>query len=123
MIEEKRQFHRVAFDTEALFYSGDQPHVCKIADISIHGVLIELTKPAQIDKDSELKLEIPLDDGAHCITMMLNLKNQRGNSIGLSCAHIDLESISLLRRLVELNLGKPEALERDFASLVKDNSN
>jgi hypothetical protein len=40
------------------------------------------------------------------------------DQIGFRCDHIDLESISHLKRLVELNLGDEAALERELHELV-----
>jgi len=40
------------------------------------------------------------------------------NTVGIRCESIDLDSISHLRRLVELNLGDPELLNRELSALV-----
>jgi hypothetical protein len=39
------------------------------------------------------------------------------NKVGFKCEHIDIDSITQLRRLVELNLGNSSLLERDLLSL------
>jgi hypothetical protein len=39
--------------------------------------------------------------------------------VGVRCVEIDLESISHLRRLVELNLGDAELLHRELSALVR----
>jgi len=38
--------------------------------------------------------------------------------IGFICEHIDLDSITHLKRLVELNLGDEELLHRELSSLI-----
>ena len=40
-----------------------------------------------------------------------------GDLVGMVCRHIDVDSISHLRRLVELNLGDEALLERELAAL------
>ena len=40
--------------------------------------------------------------------------------LGFVCRHIDLDSISHLRRLVELNLGDESLLERELAALGQE---
>ena len=40
--------------------------------------------------------------------------------IGLRCDSIDLDSITHLRRLVELNSGDPAELEREISALISD---
>lgn len=50
--------------------------------------------------------------------MEISLAWARDGLLGFECQHIDLDSISHLRRLVELNLGDEELLERELALLV-----
>ena len=38
--------------------------------------------------------------------------------LGLLCTHSDLDSVTHLRRLIELQLGDPSLLERDLGELV-----
>ena len=40
------------------------------------------------------------------------------NSVGFICEHIDLDSISHLKRLVELNLGDEDLLHRELHALI-----
>jgi len=40
-----------------------------------------------------------------------------GGRVGLRRTHIDIESVTHLRRLVELNLGDPALLERELHEL------
>jgi hypothetical protein len=48
------------------------------------------------------------------------LTRTRDDLLGFVCRHIDLESISHLRRLVELNLGDESLLERELAALGEE---
>ena len=43
-----------------------------------------------------------------------------GHHVGLRCESIDLDSITHLRRLVEMNSGDSTILDREFASLVRE---
>ena len=49
--------------------------------------------------------------------MELTATHVVGNKVGFKCEHIDIDSISELRRLVELNLGSSALLERDLLAL------
>ncbi len=120
MTTEKRHYHRVAFKNDAILTGKDLQINCQVIDISIQGVLLAVSDRHSVPSDSQFELQIPLDQGQESINMKLKLKNQRGNQIGLACYHIDLDSISHLRRLIELNLGDSTILERDFESLVKE---
>ena len=121
MTNERRRFNRVDFKTDATIVVDSQPINCEIIDISLHGTLLKLKEPAQVEVGIGYTLAMPLDSDENVIKMQVELVNQRDQQLGLKCSHIDLDSITLLRRLVELNLGQPELLERDFAALVSDN--
>ena len=113
--DERRQFNRVVFNTTALLSANKKKYECEIIDLSIQGVLLTLFEETDLEMGCIYKLDIPLGD-AHTantkemISMEIELMHQ-----------IDLDSITHLRRLVELNLGDSELLERDFASLLDDN--
>ncbi len=51
------------------------------------------------------------------ITMSVNWRHNNKGQVGFECVHIDIDSISHLRRLVELNLGDDTLLERELAAL------
>ena len=117
---ERRQFNRVLFKSSAKLIA-DTTHVdCEIIDLSLHGALVKLLAPIDLEAVQNYQLDIPLTDDGELISMALRLTHQKNDQLGLECTHIDLDSITHLRRLVELNLGDSELLERDFQSLIKD---
>ena len=52
--------------------------------------------------------------------MNCQLAHCHGRLAGLVCTSIDLDSITHLRRLVELNLGDPDLLDRELSALIGD---
>jgi len=52
------------------------------------------------------------------ITMHGRLTHIKGQKVGMLCDSLDLDSITHLRRLVELNAGDPDLLERELATLL-----
>jgi hypothetical protein len=50
--------------------------------------------------------------------MEVELVHDDHNQLGFHCSHIDVDSISHLRRLIELNLGDEAELERELAALL-----
>ncbi|MCK6410655.1 MAG: PilZ domain-containing protein, partial [Thauera sp.] len=63
--------------------------------------------------------ELELDDGEHRVSMGGLVAHCEPGLIGLACRAIDLDSVTVLRRLIELNLGDPTLLERDLHALVE----
>lgn len=117
---ERRQFNRVLFKSSAILIADTVKVDCEIIDLSLHGALVKLLAPIDLEAVQNYQLDIPLTDDGELISMALRLTHQENDQLGLECTHIDLDSITHLRRLVELNLGDSELLERDFHSLVKD---
>ncbi len=115
---DRRHFNRVEFEADASLVVQGNQFTCQVVDLSLHGVLIKMPNGNQLDPNEEFELQIPLsEDKEQVIRMSLKLTHQEGPNLGLECNHIDLDSITHLRRLVELNLGDSQLLERDFESL------
>ncbi len=122
MDNERRQYKRVSFDTTAKLSKDDQSFDCQIVDLSIHGVLLRPHGVLRSSVDAIYQLEIPLSDQQNRITMTLKLTHQHPVNLGFVCEKIDLDSITHLRKIVELNSGDSAILERDLATLCSENS-
>jgi PilZ domain len=115
-LEEKRRFHRIFYNAEALLAGDEQLFGCKIVDLSLKGCLLEFGGESAFSQDKLYTLTLKLSDEIS-IVMELSVVHAAGAQIGFKCVHIDIDSISNLRRLVELNLGDSELLERELAAL------
>ena len=51
------------------------------------------------------------------INMSVRFNHINNGHYGFQCDHIDMDSLSHLKRLVELNLGEPELLDRELSAL------
>ena len=60
-----------------------------------------------------------LGKGGEHISMEGKVIHQDGQHIGIECERIDVESMINLRRLVELNMGDENLLERELAEMLK----
>lgn len=115
--DEKRGFHRIVYHASAFVYIGTTYTPCKVLDISFKGCLVELpeawlAKAADVDR-----VEILLEGGM-AIQMEVSLSHEQDHLVGYRCDHIDLDSVTVLRRMIELNLGDSELLNRDIKALV-----
>ena len=114
---DNRSFHRIAYDARVTLSSGDGIWSGTVQDISLKGCLIQLARDWQVQPGRNYRLTIHLTP-VLSIEMDAMLSHQNGLSVGFCCARIDLDSITTLRRLVELNLGDSSLLERDIQALV-----
>ncbi len=118
MPENRRQYSRVAFHAPARLVFSTRAFDTVIIDLSLKGGLVRLPAQASVAQGENAQLHIPLDDSGQRISMAMRIVHIEGRYAGLHCEHIDLDSVTHLRRLVELNLGAPELLDRELSSLA-----
>jgi len=121
MDKERRQYTRVSFDSTAKLSKDDQIFDCQVVDLSIHGVLLRPHGVLRSKEGAMYQLEIPLSDDENSIKMTLKLMHQHPVNLGFICQSIDLDSITHLRKIVELNSGDSAILDRDLAALCSEN--
>lgn len=113
---EKRQFTRVAFDAPALVQQAGNRWETTVLDLSLKGILLQSPLQAPLNREKPLMVTVSLAPDCD-ITMHAHWVHGNGGNTGLRCDSIDLDSITHLRRLVELNLGDETVLERELAHL------
>ncbi|CAK0738878.1 hypothetical protein CCP3SC1_100045 [Gammaproteobacteria bacterium] len=124
---ERRRFTRVPFDTRAQITRRDQVIEVILLDLCLQGALIELSEvdsplPTEktcgiLNRGERVKLELLLDEVDTIISMDTEVAYVHEKNVGLRCRALDLDSITHLRRLVELNLGDAELFQREIALL------
>lgn len=121
-ILESRHFSRIPFqaDVQLHIYLTDGIEASHLLDISLKGALVKtehaLTKPVT---GKSCSLTLCLGRDGENITMTGKVVHQEGQLIGIECQHIDLDSMTSLRRLVELNTGDEKLLERELSEMLK----
>ena len=117
---EKRHFTCFKIDAATEVHYLQRVFPAELLDISLKGALI--TKPADVELplDSICELHIVLDGSDISINMGGHVTHRMESQVGICCDHIDLDSITHLRRLVELNLGDESLLERELHELVSE---
>ena len=113
---ERRRFQRIAFDAPTEIIQGERRWTVELHDVSLKGLLVKFPPQWDGDPNQPFNASIQLAEDAH-VQMEVVLTHTHGELLGFVCRHIDLDSISHLRRLVELNLGDETLLERELAAL------
>lgn len=98
--------------------NGNKQWNFKLLDVSLKGALVLIPDDWDQDNDGNFKLSIKLDNSDVEINMDVKFAHTEEDHIGFHCGHIDLDSITALRRLVELNLGDEELLEREILNML-----
>ncbi|MEX5509273.1 PilZ domain-containing protein [Pseudomonas paralactis] len=115
---ERRRFRRIAFDAKTEIRQNGWDFPVKLVDLSLKGLLVERPEDWKGNKALPFDVDIRLDPKAH-IKMQVRLTHEEKGQLGFVCQHIDLDSISHLRRFVELNLGDEDELHRELAALLE----
>jgi len=97
---------------------GDREWSTRLLDISLKGALLQRPQCYDGKSGDHCSVELSLEPTLVIIAMHGHVIHHQQGHIGFYCEHIDLDSITHLKRLVELNLGNEYLLERELAELV-----
>ncbi|MCB2426623.1 PilZ domain-containing protein [Methylophaga pinxianii] len=125
MSDERRYFSRIPFTANAhiLTTKGDIYLNCRVIDVSLNGLLITRPENWLGKLTDNFNVDLLLDDAQIVIKMQAEMAHMDANSIGFHCKLIDLDSITHLKRLVELNLADEGLLHRELSALLAMSDN
>ncbi len=118
---ERRRFSRIPFHAKAHINTekGELHLNCEVIDISLKGILLEKPAGWRGQMDDKYRIDILLENAQLVIKMEASAAHIDQQSVAFSCEHIDLDSITHLKRLVELNLGDEALLHRELSALIR----
>jgi len=121
MTNEQRHFTRIPFNASATIISSRTGHktTAELIDISFKGVLI--SKPDDWQDANGEHYTVNLQLAGHEVEINLEVieVHEENNHIGFKTEHMDIDTATHLRRLVELNLGNESLLERELSELIQ----
>ena len=117
MTDNKRLFQRIALEGTATITVRDLSAQVPLLDLSLKGALTVRPANWSLGPDDSCRLSIRLSGAETPIVMDAQVAHIEAERIGFRCTSIDIDSISFLRRLVELNAGDPAILERELSAL------
>ena len=120
-MSEQRFFRRIPFHTEAELHIAEAPYSCELVDLALQGALfkVEHELPLAIGDRSKITIALPSSD----LTMEFigELIHHRGSFYGFIFISEDVVTMGHLRRLLELNFGNGDAVDREFLHWLKKN--
>lgn len=117
MTDERRRYSRIDFDARVEIAQGNKNWQAQLLDISLKGVLLAKMGSYQLQSKIPVLVKIILSD-LTSIAMTTRVIQDSPEQMRLACDSIDIDSISHLRRLIELNLGFDKAIERELSELM-----
>lgn len=117
-MEDKRRFTRIVFSAPATLTVNNIDYPTKLVDISLKGALISQIEGIEKHLKEICQLKFCLNDSDVEVELTGHIAHVEKEYLGVHCEKIDIQSASHLRRLVELNVGSSELLDRNLNSLT-----
>lgn len=115
---QRRHFSRIHFESTATLTGDGRTVPCSLLDLSLRGALVSCDD-AGVSVHDQVMLDLELDDERR-IRIEGEVTHRAKDRIGIACRRIDLDSITHLRRIVELNVGDDGLLNRELSALLAD---
>ncbi|NOI02851.1 PilZ domain-containing protein [Vibrio kanaloae] len=115
---ERRQFSRVVYQVPVELSQGRGNISGSIQDLSLHGLLIQCNELQQLSDNVPVQVSFTLTNSNINIQLEATIVSTINTSMRLRIEHLDIDSISHLKRLVELNVGDDELLYREIKHLT-----
>lgn len=117
-MKERRQFSRIGFVTDVQVIFEDQKYSGELVDISLNGALLLPHEPMDIERGDTCELSFCLASPDVNLVFKALLIHEFNRRLGFKFISGDLETVTHLRRLLELNLGGDEAIARELSFLL-----
>ena len=118
---EQRHFQRVHFFQQVKVRVGEQVFETHCLDISLRGILLVKPEGASWPLEKEVLVTLTLSD-QEVIEMHCSVAHMDDDVVGFACDSLDLDSMTALRRLLELNLSDPDGINRELGELIRSHS-
>ncbi|OCH45613.1 PilZ domain-containing protein [Vibrio cyclitrophicus] len=115
---ERRQFSRVVYQVPTELLQGPVNVSGSVQDLSLHGLLIQCDDFQQLSHDIPVRVSFTLANSDINIQLEATIVSTINTSMRLRIEHLDIDSISHLKRLIELNVGDDELLYREIEHLT-----
>ncbi len=115
---ERRDFSRIALRRPALLESEGKQATGQVVDVSLRGALVKVSRGFAAPRGRAVALSIHLDAGDAVIRMRGTVAHRDEHTLGLSCREVELEGLTHLRRMLEVNLGEERLVRSELAALV-----
>ena len=116
--DNRRKYTRIAFLSPANLVLSNQSLAASLIDISLKGALIKLSAATELNPGAVGSLQVTLGDSGDEINGEITVAHSQADKVGLHWKNLDLDSVTHLHRLIEVNLGDHALLERELSALV-----
>jgi len=109
-----RNYQRIQFQTTATILVDEQKITCEVIDLALRGALLQTRDSLPLKTGEKVQVNIELPDSELLLAFGAELIHHEQHQYGFLFIDADVESLAHLRRLLELNLGDGEQVDREF---------
>lgn len=117
VIKGVRHFSRVPFNARAQLRLHERTIDVQLLDIALKGALVQHIGAPGLAVQEKCRLTLSLPGLDEPIVMEGVIVHLEGEHVGIECLDIDVGSLTQLRRLVELNTGDGDLMNRELSNL------
>jgi len=118
-MNEQRHFLRIPFRSHSLVRCLYKGHDAELLDISLRGALFRIDTGPDIPLNTLCDLTIDFSGSDIHLQFSGELVHREEKTYGFHLGTTDLDSFTHLRRLLELNTGDPEEIDRELFDWLK----
>ncbi len=118
-VVEQRKFSRVPFQAMARLLLQGRIITVQLLDIALKGALFSTPSPEGFRLQERCRLILSLTHDGDAITMDGTIAHLDGQYVGFQCQEIDISNLTRLRRLLELNTGDVDLIDRELGQLIR----
>ena len=116
---ERRRSQRILCDAPVILLASAQRFVSTLIDVSLNGALVKRPHDWPETFSGTVDIAIQFDGKSAQIHMRARSIHVQQDCLGFRCEYMDIDSVALLHRLLELTLEDPDLLKRQFDTLSR----
>jgi hypothetical protein len=117
---QNRRFRRIPFVAEVTLSNGQNDWSGELLEVAMKGALIGTSTPLPLDIGSKCNLSITLPGTPISLEFQAELRHCEGEQYGFKFISETLETLTHLRKLIELNTGDAEATRSELSAWLSD---
>lgn len=117
-MQNRRHFTRIIFSTTAHLSDMGKVWTTELIDLSLKGALVKKPDNWKSGDAKSVLLTFKLAQSEIELNMNTSVVHEKEEYLGLLCEQIDIDSATHLKRLIELNVGDDELLNRELDALA-----
>ena len=116
---DERRFRRIPFEAGILLAVDNRNWNCRLLDIALKGALLESDLPLPLPLGTQASLSLSLEGSDISLDFGAELVHREDKRLGFKFLHENLETLTHLRTLLELNTGDPDGIRSELLTWLK----